>query len=533
MVSETGLRESFQKVRADIQDIRKSLEIYRNDLSKYPDKKEFYDFVKALDSRLKGIESSVEKEKESVSGLEKDNKRQIAVVQGSVDDLKAELKKAGLKRDEIFDQLKQARKSIERLNSSESSFKETASRTKHLLDDAEKSRERVLSLTRQLSDVEVRLMEMPDYGSLKKRLDQIEDKLSETRNLVKEADVAELKAELSELYRDFSKLGNRFVGWSDVSKSAKKADAEIEHVNKRISGLIISIDSLRDSFLSKSDFQKIHEELKALKNTVNGILEAEVDLGGYALKSDLQHSMQEQRKELQKKIDEGNDRVGNLAKRLDEYGNSIDVLSARAEKAVSEMSRKISALEQKEKKAEVVVGEGSRAEGGLSGYVTAFVVITILVLAGYYLFNQINAPVSSNISTPSVMEPASNISSNFALMNRDCILRFECVNDSDGNYNYDCFFDSGSSVCRCFKGGSEKCDEQKLASLVAARRNESAVGEKGMALGNYWLYFIAIVSLLVFFAILFYLFRKGEEAVNNEDEQTKNHEEKHRKKGKG
>ncbi len=584
MVSESGIRESFQKVKEDIQDIRKSI-----DLSKYPDKKEFYDFIKALDTRLKSIESSISKDKEFISAHGKEHEKQIDSVEKSVSALRSDLKKAEEKRQEIALQVKSYSKSIDRISGVESGLKETSSNTKSLSSEMQKTREKLLTLSKQLSSLEARVIEMPDYSPLKKRIDELEEKLSETRKIVRGADIAELKSELSEITRDFSKLGSRFVGWNDLAKSNKKTDADLQHSADRINNLILSMDSLKENFLSKKDSEKISEEIKAIRKSINDILKSEVDLGEYALKSEMRESLAEQKKdignrekEFERRVEENyNARIKTALGRLNDVSSSLEILSTRAERAISELSEKVANLEKSQApeqkefrklredvdyvKANLVSSKDveravsglyserkkeapENSEGGsdtsFSTYVTAFVIIALLVLAGYYLYTQLQpVRLPSNVTNPpSVISPVANESSNattnlssnntasLALRNNECILKFECTNDSAGVYNYNCYFDESTSLCRCYKGGSDKCDENKTAVLAAARGNTGAANESSR---NYLLYLIAIVALIVFTIILFYLFRKGEEAALVEEAPEQPKEEPKAKKRKG
>ncbi|MBI2574277.1 hypothetical protein HYV82_00130 [Candidatus Woesearchaeota archaeon] len=66
LVSERGVRESFGRVKKDMQDVRESLADVSQALqslssksSGFADKKEFYDFIKAFEARFDGFESSL------------------------------------------------------------------------------------------------------------------------------------------------------------------------------------------------------------------------------------------------------------------------------------------------------------------------------------------------------------------------------------------------------------------------------------------------------------------------------------------
>ncbi|MBI2142221.1 hypothetical protein HYU15_01875 [Candidatus Woesearchaeota archaeon] len=66
MVSERSIRESFARVKIDMQDVRESLADARKSLqslsrkfSGFADKKDFHDFTKALEARFDGFESSL------------------------------------------------------------------------------------------------------------------------------------------------------------------------------------------------------------------------------------------------------------------------------------------------------------------------------------------------------------------------------------------------------------------------------------------------------------------------------------------
>ncbi len=575
MVSESSIRDSFQKVKEDIQDVRKSIGKAQQDLENYPDKKEFYDFIKALDLRLKGIENSVSTNKELFASHGKEHERQVDSVEKSVQSIKVDLKKAEEKRQELALQVKSAQKSLEKIPSIESGLKESSSSSSSISSELGKSKERILNLSKQLASIESRVIEMPDYSFLKKRLDELDSKLSDTKKLVKESDIAELKSELSELTRDFSKLGSRFIGWNDLSKSNKKADADIQHLSDRINNIVLSMDSLKDSlkdsFVLKKDSERIQEEIKSVRKSIADIMKSEVDLSDYALKSEMRDSVANHKKdigirekEFEKRIEESyNVRIKSVLGKMGDLGSSLELLSTRAERAISELSEKVDNLEklqvQKELKKlredvdnvksnlvtsrdveKAVSGfysesrkeaapenysEGS--ETSFSTYLTAFVIIALLVLAGYYLYTQLKpVQIPSNITNPpSVILPSQNVSQNesfennqlnLSAKNNECVLRFECTNDSLGTFNYDCYFDESTSLCRCYKGGKDKCDENKTAFLAAERKSPGSAIESS-ALGKYWLYLIGVVALIAFTIILFYLFKKGEEAALGEE----------------
>ncbi len=586
LVSERGIKDSFQKVKADIASVYKSLEKTQKELrSGFADKKEFNDFIQALDDRLEEIEASIIEKEEELSKKDNEQDNQLVLMVEKLEEVKADLAR-------VIDELKSWKEQVEKLTEAASNIPDMESRIESIsLDlDGNKKAEKefskqverlnaqILSSSKDITAVKSRLAEVPDYSRLLKRIEGVQDGLLDTKKLVKEADISELKLELHELTRDFSKLGSRFVSWGDLSKSGKKTENELNALNNRISSLISSLDERK--FAGKDEVERISVEINSIKSSVNDILKSEVDLDEYARKSEISDLEKKQRETVARTgkdneartssmVTDIKDRVKNVESQLKDLGNNLDILSTRTERAVSELSGKkevsssdrelkrlrddvdyikanlvtkgdvdqaLSAVyaeheSKAEKKFEPEQNEGFKNERfNIGPYITALIVIILVVLAGYYIYEQMQQPVSAvNVTKqPSVIQASmrSNVSGNLTpeqilLDNQEkCLLNYECNNNSDGTFNFDCYYDEQSGLCRCYKGGLERCDEQRMQFLQSLRENVTGQPPVTEPVGSnrYLLYAIAGGSIIAFIILLVYLFRKGEEAVM-EDEQ--------------
>jgi len=678
LVSESGIRESFSRVKGDILGLRKSLAAVSQSLqslsaksSVFADKKEFYDFIKALEARLGELEASLatKQELEKLSSEhKKEQARNLQSQEKSFDSLKSgidDVRKAASGLSGQFRELgrtaerissvesridslssdedkvrvqKEAQKEAAKLKSELAALRKDASMVSGIQESVNGLSEQVKSFRAGLARAEAAVLDVPDFSRLTKRLQDVEDRLSDTRKLVKESDVSELKTELSSLTRDFAKLENRFVAWNALAKHEKKAEQLFESINA---------------------------EIKQLRGSINEVVRSEVDLGEYVLKDELKESLGGVRKELeslgkssekraQKSEDELREKIRNTASQLEDLSLSLEEVKGRVERAspgfwqrfispekepadkqaqkelkklreeldyvkaniVSEgdVNRAVSGVhdELKELRAKLDRIESSRAEEpklpeyrepektSVTNYITALVVIIALVAAGYYAYTQFTPfALSENITIPpsaitsaiqavpenvtlqngtGVVEKvaveekaegnitfagnitvaesaagnvteetagnvsvtaenaAANVSGNVSQPGAeeskvtgapqlspaqmkakidDCIVRFECTTDAEGNYNFDCYYNFNESGCRCFKGGAEVCGQERLAMIASLKESKKPVAPR--LWDKYRLHIIAVVAIAVFAALLIYLFRKGEEESEREE----------------
>ncbi|MBI2574279.1 hypothetical protein HYV82_00140 [Candidatus Woesearchaeota archaeon] len=682
MVSESGIRESFSRVKEDIQAVRKSLAAISQGLqslssksSGFADKKEFYDFIKALEARLDLLSSDLatkqelqkqgsEHKKEHVSNLQSQEKSFASLKSGLAEITKAasglsgqfrELSRTAerlssvesridaLSSDEDKVQAQQeARKEAAKLKSELAALRKDASMVSGIQEKVSSLSDQVRAVKSDLAKAEAAVLDVPDFSRLTKRLQDVEDRLSDTRKLVKESDVSEIKTELSSLTRDFARLDNRFVAWNGLAKHEKKAE---------------------QSFVS------LNEEIRQLRASINEVVRSEVDLGEYVLKTEFKESLEKARKELeglgkssdkraQKSEDELREKIRNTASQIDDLSLSLEEVKGRVERASpgfwqrfispeKEPADKQAQKELKKLREELdyvkasIVSEGdvnravsgvhdelkelrsklekleTRSEepklpeyrenekAGLTNYITALVVIIALVAAGYYAYTQfrpfaepanITIPPSAittampvfvenvtvqnetgvvekvaveekaegsitvaenitvaesaagNVTESNISEgtagnisvtaenAAANVSGNVSqpgeeesnatsapqlspaqmkALADDCIIRFECTTDAEGNYNFDCYYNFNESGCRCFKGDANVCGPERLAMIAALKESKKPIAPRLWE--KYRLHIIAVVAIVVFAALLIYLFRKGEEEAGREE----------------
>ncbi|MBI2142222.1 hypothetical protein HYU15_01880 [Candidatus Woesearchaeota archaeon] len=492
MVSERGVRESFGRVRGDIQAVRKSLSDVSQALqslssksSGFTEKKEFYDFIKALESRLAALESSLatkqelqkqgsEHKKEHARYLQSQDKSFALLKSGLADIRKSasglskqfsELSRASERLSSVESRMaalsadkdklqarKEAGKEAAQIKTELSSLRKGASMISGIQENLNELSGQVKSFRAGLARVEAAVLEVPDFSRLMKRLHEIEDRLSDTRKLVKEADVSELKAELSSLTRDFARIDNRFVSWSGLAKHEKSAG---------------------------QSFESLNAEIRHLRASINEVVKSEVDLGEYVLKGELKESLEGVRKELellgrsydkkaqkheeraQKSEDELREKIRNTASQIEDLSLSLKEVKGRVERAspgfwqrfispekepadkqaqkelkklrdeldyvkasivsegdvnraVSGVHDEIKELRAKLEKLETRSEEPKLPEyrenekAGLTNYITALVVIIALVAAGYYAYTQFRPFAEpANITTaPSVITTA-------------------------------------------------------------------------------------------------------------------------------
>ncbi|MBI4439289.1 hypothetical protein HY640_05120 [Candidatus Woesearchaeota archaeon] len=470
MVSESAIRDAFSKVKSDIEkshrlvsSLQKELDAVRERYSAFADRKEFYDFIAVLDSRLQELESSLASRKAlEQSGKEhaREHEKLSKSMDKSLDSLKAEISRSEKKRDELSAQVKEFRSSLARLSSLESRLGSISSEVDGLSgasDSFGKLRSDFSELRKKFASLDSRVSEVPDFSRVLGRLDELEGRISEARSMFREADVKELRLELVELTSEFAKLGKTFVRWSDLSRSEKRLDGGIEGVQESLKEVSSRLDSLKSGFVASSEFKesfgKLDFGLKGLRKSVDELLKAEVDLSDYVDNSQLRQSISEVRKELQgfvvehdkkllKHADASDARIREVSAQVKDLSGNVEILSTRTERGISELSSLAYDLKgreagnQKELKSlrsevselksrmELVQGVQDglrsvstrvsslesrqepvvnyrRSRSDLGSYITAFVVILVLAAAAYYAYLQIGQGSSNVTSQPS------------------------------------------------------------------------------------------------------------------------------------
>ena len=109
LVSERGIKDSFQKVKADIASVYKSLEKTQRELrSGFADKKEFNDFIQALDDRLEEIEASIIEKEGELSKKDNEQDSQLVLMVEKLEEVKSDLVR-------VSDELKGWKEQVEKL----------------------------------------------------------------------------------------------------------------------------------------------------------------------------------------------------------------------------------------------------------------------------------------------------------------------------------------------------------------------------------------------------------------------------------
>ncbi len=611
LVSERSVQEAFSKAKADIASVRRSLDTLKKRSD--DDKKEFYEFIKALDARLEKLQASLASKEDldkAALANAKEHEKASEKAEKSVSSLKEEIKSGEKSLSQLNEQIKALKKSADRISSAEKkldSLAGNAATREQLSSQLDSLRQELKSARKKMADVELKAAEIPDFSRITGRLDELETKFADTKKLVKEADIKELQLELRELTKEFSRLNSRFPGWKDLEKDSKKGEQAAEALNARLEQELAALNekiaavgsSVRDSskgFVSSEDFEKhfddLHGKVKKVQDSVNFILKSEVDLAEYALKDDLKDSLQDLKKEveklrkdydkrLEKSESEFKERLRKSSADVKDLENNLEILSARAERASSELAGRLESAEKLSEQREfrklkedidyvkanlVTQKDLDRAVGSVydeisevksktefkyepsvvsertnvGNYITALVLVFVLVALGYYVYTQLSPQQFFNATAgPTTMLPSfsnqSNLSPALAPQNvtvlttamlaeksKDCVLGFECTKDRKGDTNYNCSYSIIASDCRCYKGGTENCPEQKMAMLSAMReegsKNESAAENPVSAIwGNYRLHLIAFISIAAFALLLIYLLKKGEEAAKKEE----------------
>lgn len=546
MVNESDVKVAFLRVKQDIASIGKVLNNLRaqvaglsRESAGFAGRREFYDFIDALELRLKKLDSqfiSVKDYGKIASSYDKKLDRQSQLNVRTIESLNSAVEKVSSRQDDLDEQLKSLKKSVEKAASVEGRIDDISAR----MDEEGNVSAGLARLQSQLSEfkgkvssMELRILEIPDFRSLAKRMEELELKFLETKKLVKETDISELKAELSELARDFSRLDRRFIDRPEFSKYGKNLERELELLNDGISSFSSDIESLRRTFVANDDFKELSERLNGklgkLSESVDSIYKSEIDISEYLTLDDYKKSFQELKRDIE-----------NVKANL--------VTAKDVERAISGIYSEIRELKPDEvriekgsasqKRDDSLIGEGHDRgydeKSSIASYIVALVIIVLLVAAGYYVYTQM-VPVQSGNQTsnitgqPSMLVPSpgqQNITpatSNESKINKpvnlseECILRFECLTDSQGRYNVGCFFDSNSSVCMCFKE-NQSCSPDKAAALNASRnagKNLTSQFGSGSPFqgvgGDYRIYLAALAAVMIFVVLLAYLFKKGGE----------------------
>ncbi len=570
MVSDRDVEAAFRKVKQDINAVRQDIAAAKALIG--ADKKELHEFINAATAKLGRIESRAAT-KEDLSNIESQLEirgKDLSGLSREIKSLRNDIEKASAKASQQTEEQKAARKQAEK--SLDEKLRKTAEGAAKASDISE-VKSQLATIKKQAATTELRIKAMPGAEPILKRLQELEDGLAKTRRLMQEADVKELKAELAELTADFTRLGNRFVSWQDSQKAEKRIEREISETEERISSLKASLEAAKASSIDREEHERavsdLKSDMKAAKESLNSLLKAEVDLGEYATRDELRKSarnlekeLEETRKSQEKRLlkleDEHNEKLRKAQARIADLENSLEILSARAERASAELSDKLKAVERAKAKPDLTasipaVSEKRHVHGkeqipeyvpaqekGMGTYITAIILILILVAAGYYIYTQLAPGTPGNYSANYSQAPAAPAAirgenkttaaneTDFAKKNQECFYKFECLQDNEGNYYFECKYDLNASECKCYKGTNESCTGEKMA-LLAAGRNSTAAPRQ-ITWPKYTIHIIAIAAIAAFTTILIYLFKKGEEAEREEEEKTQEQKE-HEKEG--
>ncbi|MBI3052370.1 hypothetical protein HYY74_08025 [Candidatus Woesearchaeota archaeon] len=563
VVSDRDVEAAFGKVKQDINAVRQDIAAAKALIG--ADKKELHEFINAATAKLDRIENNAAT-KEDLSNTEGQLEirgKELSGLSREIKSLRNDIEKASAKASQQIEEQKAARKQAEK--SLDEKLRKTAEEAAKASDISE-VKSQLATIKKEAATTELRIKAMPGAEPILKRLQELEESLAKTRRLMQEADVKELKAELAEVTADFTKLGSRFVSWQDSQKAEKRIEREIRETEERISSLKAGLEAAKASSIDREEHERavsdIRSEMKATKESLNTLLKAEVDLGEYATREELRKSarnlekeLEETRKGQEKRLlkleEEHNEKLRKAQARIADLENSIEILSARAERASAELSDKLKAVARAKAKPEPMasisaVSEKRHAHGkeeipeyvpaqekGMGTYLTAIILILILIAAGYYIYTQLAPGTPGNYSANYSQAPTApaairgeNKTTNetdFAAKNKECFYKFECLQDNEGNYYFECKYDLNASECKCYKGANESCTGEKMEILAAGRNSTAAPGQ--ITWPKYTIHIIAIAAIAAFTAILIYLFKKGEEAEREEEEKTQEQKE--------